>query len=313
MHDSLISIIVPIYNTSLYLEKCLASIQNQTYKLIEVLLINDGSTDSSSEICKKFVDADSRFKLIEQPNGGRSVARNTGLAYATGEFIGFVDSDDWIDDDMFYLLYMKQRETRADIVQCGLYYHKPGRKSHFTIGKELHLSSKEALEMVFDDKRIKSYLCNNLYARHLFQGVTFPVNRNFEDIAVVFQLIAKCNIFVYIPQVKYHYIISHTSVTHSEFHLKDKLDYLLSTNEQYEYAKKHGLWKKSSRILARKYLDVINDCIDNNVKHVILDDIANQLYNNVNGTKLLFVSPLRALKRFLFLNHRWLYIKWRNG
>lgn len=312
MSNSLISIIVPIYNTSLYLEKCLTSIQNQTYKLIEVLLINDGSTDISQEICKRFVETDNRFKLIEQPNGGRSVARNTGLAHATGQFIGFIDSDDWIDNDMFEVLYKKQQQTNADIIQCGLYYHKPGKERSMTIGKELHLSSQEALEMVFDDKKMKSYLCTNLYASHLFQGITFPIGRNFEDIAVAYQLIAKCNALVYIPEMKYHYIVSHTSVSHSEFRLKDKLDYLLSTNEQYEYAKAHGLWQNSSRILARKYLGVIDDCIDNHVSQEVVDDIAISLSNNVDGLKLLFASPIRALKRYLFLQYRSQYIKWRS-
>ena len=162
---------------------------------------------------------------------------------------------------------------------------------------------------------MKSYLWTNLYARHLFQGITFPVNRNYEDIAVAFQLIAKCNRLVYIPQVKYHYIVSYTSVAHSQFRLKDKKDYILSTTEQYEYAKAHGLWKRSSRILARKYLDTIDDCIDNNLNNSnkdAIDEIALLLSNNTNGIKLLFISPLRAIKRYVFLNHRSLYIKWRN-
>ena len=101
----LISIIVPVYNTEEYLKTCLKSLRLQTYKNLEFIIVNDGSTDKSLDICKEYVFIDNRFKLINQENKGRAAARNTGISKVSGEYIGFVDSDDWIEKDMFEHLY----------------------------------------------------------------------------------------------------------------------------------------------------------------------------------------------------------------
>ena len=108
--DELISIIVPIYNVEKYLRQCLDSIMNQTYQNFECLLINDGSPDNSANICREYVDKDSRFKYFEKENGGVSSARNLGIEYSKGEYITFIDSDDWVDSDYLELLYMKINE-----------------------------------------------------------------------------------------------------------------------------------------------------------------------------------------------------------
>ena len=115
----MISVIVPVYNVEEYLEECLESIKNQTYTNIEVILVNDGSTDGSREICERFCQKDSRFKLINQENQGQSVARNRGVKESAGEFIMFVDSDDVIKKNVLEVLlpYMK---TEVDIVECRM-------------------------------------------------------------------------------------------------------------------------------------------------------------------------------------------------
>ena len=110
----LISIIVPVYNVKNYLEKCLQSICGQTYKNLEIILIDDGSSDGSGELCDLFAQRDGRIKVIHQTNAGQSAARNRGLAVAQGELLGFVDSDDWIEPDMYEFLYHLHRNCRKD-------------------------------------------------------------------------------------------------------------------------------------------------------------------------------------------------------
>ena len=153
----MISVIVPVYNVEEYLEECLESIRQQTYTDIEVILVNDGSTDSSKEICERFCQADSRFRLINQENQGQSVARNRGVKESVGQFIMFVDSDDVINTNVLEVLlpYMK---TDVDIVECRMtrkkeefYLNKPSKIVFKGNAKEaiLQLYSKGTLKKQF--------------------------------------------------------------------------------------------------------------------------------------------------------------------
>ena len=117
--ESLISVIVPVYNVENYLDKCIESIVNQTYKNLEIILVDDGSLDSSSKICDEWAVKDNRIKVIHKTNGGVSSARNEGLKNANGDFIAFVDSDDWLELNMYEKLISKQKETNTDIVFSG--------------------------------------------------------------------------------------------------------------------------------------------------------------------------------------------------
>ena len=126
----LISIIVPVYNVKNYLEKCLQSICGQTYKNLEIILIDDGSSDGSGELCNLFAQRDGRIKVIHQTNAGQSAARNRGLAVAQGELLGFVDSDDWIEPDMYEFLYHLLKENGADISICS-HYRDNGREEQW--------------------------------------------------------------------------------------------------------------------------------------------------------------------------------------
>jgi glycosyltransferase involved in cell wall biosynthesis len=119
-----ISLIVPIYNTSIFLEKCLNSIRNQTFKEFEVILVNDGSTDNSESFCKEYIKSDNRFVLKTKENGGLSSALNYGLKFARGEYIGIVDSDDYISDDYCEILYSLAKEKNVDLLNFGYRYVK---------------------------------------------------------------------------------------------------------------------------------------------------------------------------------------------
>lgn len=128
-HNTIISIIVPVYNVELYLRQCLDSILSQTFKDWECILIDDGSTDSSPSICDEYVSRDSRFKVAHKINEGLSSARNEALKLAKGEYIGFVDSDDWIEPEMYEVLYSNIKEYNADISMVGYRMEFRGRHS----------------------------------------------------------------------------------------------------------------------------------------------------------------------------------------
>ena len=152
MVQDLISIVVPIYNVENYLRMCLDSIQNQTYKNFECLLINDGSPDNSAEICREYVAKDSRFRYFEKENGGLSSARNYGIDRAEGSFITFVDSDDWLESTCLEILSEKKNQYDADIVVSCYCIYDEEKETYlfFTYGEEYDkvYSSKELLEIL---------------------------------------------------------------------------------------------------------------------------------------------------------------------
>jgi len=155
----LISIIVPIYNIAEYASECIQSLINQTYKNIEIILVDDGSTDHSPVICDEFAEQDERIKVIHKRNGGLSDARNAGLDVATGEYIGFVDGDDWVDEDMYETLYHLIYEHQADISICTHYTELPNRtKVKYKSKKSKIFRSQKPIATLIEDKIIRFIL-----------------------------------------------------------------------------------------------------------------------------------------------------------
>ena len=179
----LISIIVPVYNVKNYLEKCLQSICGQTYKNLEIILIDDGSSDGSGELCDLFAQRDGRIKVIHQTNAGQSAARNRGLAVAQGELLGFVDSDDWIEPDMYEFLYHLLKENGADISICSHYIETAVKtRVKHSSGQFSSFSREEAIRTLVEDKRIRNYMWDKLYKR---QGKLY----NYEKEYLLFQTV----------------------------------------------------------------------------------------------------------------------------
>src|SRR5690625_2548688 len=171
-----ISIIVPVYNNEEYLEKCLNSILNQTFQQYEIIIINDGSTDKSGAICRAYAEKESRITVIDQDKRGVSAARNLGVQRAVGTFIGFVDGDDYIDENMYEYLYEACIRTGSDISICKL-----GRKINGKITNEIDddyeliLEHETAMEELFKGELYRFSLCNKLFNKSCFDHVTFPV------------------------------------------------------------------------------------------------------------------------------------------
>ena len=127
----LISVIVPIYNSEKYLEQCIESIINQKYSNLEIILVNDGSVDGSLKICEKYAKKDNRIKVIDKKNEGVSVARNVGMEVSSGQWISFIDSDDWIDPDMFEKMLAKSKDDDFDVIMCNCYINKNNNEAYF--------------------------------------------------------------------------------------------------------------------------------------------------------------------------------------
>ena len=235
MNYPLISIIVPVYQVEKYLEKCINSIIAQTYKNLEIILVDDGSTDSCPAICDRFKEEDSRIKIIHQENGGLSLARNVGLEHATGDFIGFVDSDDWIEPNMYEVLMSALQETGADIAVCDRQIETSDPKLisiDITSCERKLYSSEEALRMIINKERfIYSYVWNKLYKRTILANIQFLNNTIYEDILWTPQVVGNTKLLVCVDCPYYHYQSRAESLTHNN---QNEVQRLLNKIEMYK-------------------------------------------------------------------------------
>lgn len=206
-YNQLISIIVPCYKVDMYLDECISSIVNQTYKNLEIILVNDGSPDRCPIICEEWSKKDSRIKVIHKKNGGLSSARNAGLDIARGEYVSFIDSDDFIDDTFIEFLYMNLIENKVDISCCG-YYHYFNKNlkeiRHFK-NIQLLMDSCEAIKIMNTIGYFGVGSWNKLYKRELFNNIRFPIGKLSEDWFILYKLIHKSNKIHYDSQPKYYY------------------------------------------------------------------------------------------------------------
>ncbi|MBI6027020.1 glycosyltransferase [Clostridium perfringens] len=231
----LISIVVPIYNSEKYLKKCIDSILQQSYTNIEVILINDGSTDNSGKICDKYAKEDIRVKVIHKKNEGVSIARNIGIDLATGKYIGFVDSDDWIDLDMFDVLYKNIILTKSDFSICNYYKEYENSNSNFQDVKDYNskleqFSAVQLLDKLLDDNRIKGYLWNKLFDLNIIRdnNIYFEKDVYFcEDLLFCVKYSFQCKNICFDERKYYHYLLNETSIT-KKYYSDKKLSSLLA-------------------------------------------------------------------------------------
>lgn len=242
--NNLISIIVPIYKVEKYLNRCIDSIINQTYKNIEIILIDDGSPDNCGVICDEYARKDIRIKVIHKKNGGLSEARNYGIEASIGEYIIFVDSDDYISNNMCELLLKNALKNNADIVSCNfkeIYFNnieKINRQSQKQ--KNSIVSNIEAIYRYFIKNDLDmNVVWNKIYKRHLFFGknrLRFPVGKLHEDDFIVYKFYYYANKIVIISDVLYYYFKHENSIT-GNFSEKNLLDKIEAVKEQYNFVK----------------------------------------------------------------------------
>lgn len=242
-----VSIIVPFYNTQEYLKRCLNSIAAQTFRDYEIILIDDGSTDCSYQIAKKYKCKFDHFKLYRQDNKGVAYARNVGLMMAEGEYVAFVDSDDFVDRNYLKRMVGEAQRTNADIICCNFYWvlqNKLVIKNYINF-KTGMFSNIEALNMIIADTVMQSYLWNKLWRRDLFlsSNTKFP-DMYFEDIATSFKIIYYANKVYVMKDVLYYYTQRSDSILH-EFSLVTQNDYLQSLMIIKEFLAMHNLYTKT--------------------------------------------------------------------
>lgn len=232
---ALISIIIPVYKVEKYLEKCIQSVINQTYENLQIILVDDGSPDNCGKICDECAKKDHRIEVIHKSNGGLSDARNKGLEIAKGEYIGFVDSDDYIEADMYEVLYNLLKQYNADVSICNFYTVSQGKISIKNADNGINEYNRiEILKEILLDKNIQSYAWNKLYKKELFDEIKYPIGKKYEDIGTTFFLLEKCNKVVVTGKSEYYYINRQDSIVNNvtETTITDYIELIM---QRYDY------------------------------------------------------------------------------
>ncbi|MDR1551199.1 MAG: glycosyltransferase [Holosporaceae bacterium] len=214
-----ISVIIPVYNVEKFLKRCLESIADQTLSDIEIICVNDGSIDGSLRILEEFSAEDSRVTVLHQENRGVSAARNSALAIARGEYVGFVDGDDWIELNFFEELYAAAKKYNADIACCRIVRKYPSSKSRI----KLEIEEEQFYSAVTDKYRItesprKCYVFNKIYRRSEINlhRLRFREGRTFEDVSFSIRALYFLKTLVTVPTTTYYYWVNHNSITRNE-------------------------------------------------------------------------------------------------
>lgn len=230
MNKPIVSVIIPVYNVEQYLKQCLDSVINQTYKNLEIILVDDGSTDNSGKICDEYALKDTRIKVIHKDNGGLSDARNTGLKIATGEYITFIDSDDDIELDMVEYLYSVLIKFNCKMSVCTHNVIKNNRtKKSFNLKEDFKLSSFDCIKKMLYHDGTDTSAWAKLYKKDLFENIMYPKGKLFEDIATTYKLFIKSDEIASGHLAKYNYKIRSNSIVRKSF-TKAKLDLIENTD-----------------------------------------------------------------------------------
>lgn len=243
-----ISIIVPVYNVEEYLSNCIDSILNQTFKDFELILVNDGSTDNSLDICKHYKNIDNRIFIIDKKNGGVSSSRNAGLDIAKGEYIGFVDSDDYIHPQMYEILYHQIIKNKADISMCNYEEVYNYDESYFKYNENNKpdtiiecLSNIQSLEMIDSPETVSFVVAwNKLYKRDIFKDLRYKHGIIHEDEYIIHRILYKCEKVVHIKKALYFYMQRDGSIMQEKTKITS-IDYLLALSDRINFFYKIGL------------------------------------------------------------------------
>ncbi len=318
---SKISVIVPVYNVEEYLKRCLDSIINQTYKNLEIILINDGSTDNSGMICDEYKKIDHRIKVIHKKNEGQSKTRNRGIDIAKGEYISFIDSDDFIHKDFYKELMNLIEKNESTLAICGYQtFTKEEEIKQTTTIKRTKLTNSEALGCLFDKQtyKIENYLCNKLYHKDLFNEIRMPVNDIYEDISIMYKLFDKAKNISFVSKDMYYYFQRANSSSRkvSVKNIKDRVNITIERkkyiDEKYpELLEKTNFYSFKASIvnflvIARNkdkkayFSDLMNKEYINYKKYIKLNGLTNALKYESKSRKILGI--------ILYLNKTLFYI-----
>lgn len=284
-----ISIIVPIYNVEKYLPKCIDSILTQTFTNFELILVDDGSKDKSGEICDGYAKEDIRIKVIHQKNGGVSAARNSGVEYASGNFVGFVDPDDYIDKNMYKNMHELCKNNNSDIAVCKLGREVEGKLINKNNGVDelvRKFDNVKAMEELFKGVLYRFSLCNKLFHKSCFNNVKFPEGRIHEDLSTTYKLFANAKSVVYTSYIGYIYVKRKESILTSKYNEK-RLQAFIGWDEILKFISENYITIKEQVVATFTYW-----CIDN------VYYITNQLNSSIEIKKYLKAISMYTKKYY---------------
>lgn len=237
-YSKLISVIIPVYNVEEYISKCVDSVLAQTYKNIEVILVDDGSLDNCPQICDYYVKKDSRIKVVHKKNAGLSSARNIGIEVSKGELISFIDSDDYISDDMLEKLYLALFSNGADLAMCNVVrVDSEGNvigSNH--VLEDTVMGKTQAFDSLMTGIADYVIACNKLYKREIFDTLRYPEGRIHEDEFVIHRVFDQCEKIAVISDIGYYYLKHSGTITASAFSVK-RVDAVYAMLDRYYYLK----------------------------------------------------------------------------
>lgn len=238
--NSLVSIIVPIYNAKKYIRDCVESLLSQTYHNLEIILVDDGSTDGSEKLVNDYAKSDKRIKVVHQKNMGLSDARNTGLKHATGKYVTFVDSDDRIEPDMIESLLNALIDSHAEIAICSFKEIYPnGKTKGFSHNYPKQVfTTEQALANMLQENGFMVSATMKLFPTNYFKNTKFPTNRLHEDVGTTYKLIIKADKIVFIPNEYYIYVHHDNSIINQTFNER-KFDLIELTDQMCDDIDQH--------------------------------------------------------------------------
>ena len=270
--EPLISVIVPVYGVEQYLDKCVESIIHQTYDNLEIILVDDGSKDRSGQMCDTWSKKDSRIVVYHKQNGGLSDARNYGIDRAKGEYLTFIDSDDYVDKDYIEFLYNLLAVNNCKLSLCSLhvYFSSNNRVWDKGNGSSILINGKKAIEMLCYHDEVDTAAYGKLIHKDLFYNVRFPVGKIFEDIGTMYLILDQCEKIACHFLPKYTYVIRANSIVTSGFNLA-KLDMIEMTDKMADYVEKKYPDLKKAALRRRGYarFSTLNHMLDVKEKDLI--------------------------------------------
>ncbi len=296
MAEAKISVIVPIYNVESRLARCIESIQRQTYQNLEIILVDDGSEDACGTICDHYAKQDSRIHVIHKSNGGLSDARNAGLDYATGSYIGFVDGDDWVCCNMYATLYSVSLQYSADIVECSyrnVFAHRVKEETACR-GEITEADATFALGSMFDWKYFKPVVFNKLYRAHTIGDLRFPVGRIHEDEFLTYRFFYNAQKLVYLDVALCNYDRTRDdSITNKQFS-EQNLDACWAFRERIDFFREHnltGLEEKANNAYCWQVLTSLYKCYSMHIQGQKVDALLAQAISDIAYLEQHLVDP----------------------
>lgn len=312
-----VSIIVPIYNVENYVQKCIETLKKQTYENIEIILVNDGSTDNSYSLAEEISKTDSRIKLYTKENGGVSDARNYGIKRATGEYLTLVDSDDTLDLNAIYRMVKILEKHDADMVMAEkiCYTEEAGINKIDKKNYETVFNSQEALQYMLENNTI--FVTGNLYKTKLFDGIEFPYRKKYEDVATAYKLVHKASKIAYTNEEMYYYLCGRDGATTSVFSEENLIDNLDAHFSQFQFILKNypHIKQYACKTFIRMYTSAHEKMRLNNYKSLfeskkilnMYDDFKNAM-NAVDSDFIVSqLEPYRLVSALILSSNRALY------